>query len=73
MKHGFPNHHWDCIHKVLNHAEYAFNIFMDTEVIRHIVQARRHVKFQMMEPSLSSLHAKSARYYNAVGFSKKKN
>ncbi len=33
MKHGFPNHHWDCIHKVLKHAEYAFNMFMDTEVI----------------------------------------
>jgi hypothetical protein len=32
-KHGFPNHHWDCIHKVLKHAEYAFNTFMDTEVI----------------------------------------
>ncbi len=28
----------------------------------------KHVKFQMMEPSPFSLHAKSARYYNAVGF-----
>ncbi len=68
MEHGFPNHHWDCIHKVLKCAEYAFNMFMDTEVIQHIVQARGRVKLWMMEPSPSGLHAKSARYYNAVGF-----
>jgi hypothetical protein len=30
MKHGFPNHHWDCIHKVLKCAEYAFKMFMDS-------------------------------------------
>ncbi len=68
MKHGFPNHHWDCIHKLLKRSEYAFNMFMDTEVIRHIVQVRQRVKVQMMKPSPSGLHAKSARYYNAVGF-----
>jgi hypothetical protein len=69
MKHGFPNHHLDCIHKVLKHAEYAFDMFMDTEVIRHhAMQVRRCAKFQMMEPSPSGLHAKSARYYNAVSF-----
>jgi hypothetical protein len=33
MKHGFLNHHWDCIHKVLKHTEYAFDMFMDTKVI----------------------------------------
>ncbi len=33
MKHGFPNHHWDCIHKLLKRAEYAFKMFMGTEVI----------------------------------------
>jgi hypothetical protein len=32
-KYGFPNHHWDCIHKLLIRAEYAFDMFMDTEVI----------------------------------------
>jgi hypothetical protein len=32
------------------------------------VQARQRVKFRTMEPSPSGLHAKSARYYNAVGF-----
>jgi hypothetical protein len=68
MKHGFLNHHWDCIHKVLKRAEYTFDMFIDTEVIQHIMQARGHVKFQMMKPSPSLLHAKSARYYNAVGF-----
>ncbi len=68
MKHGFLNHLWDCIHKVLKRAEYAFNMFMDTEVIWYILQAKLCVKFWMMEPSLSFLHAKSARYYNAVGF-----
>jgi hypothetical protein len=68
IKHCFPNHHWDWIHKVLKCAEYAFDMFMDTEVIQHILQARQCVKFQTMEPSPSLLHAKSARYYNAVGF-----
>ncbi len=68
MKHGFPNNHWDCIHKLLKFTEYAFDMFMDTEVICHIMQARQRVKFQMMKPSSSGLHAKSARYYNAVGF-----
>ncbi len=32
-KHGFLDHHWDDIHKVLKCAEYAFDMFMDTEVI----------------------------------------
>ncbi len=68
MKHGFPNHHWGCIHKVLKRAEYAFDMFMDTEVVQNIVQARQCVKFWTMEPSPSSLHAKSAWYYNAVSF-----
>jgi hypothetical protein len=45
MKHSFPNHHWDCIHKLLKRAEYAFNMLMDTEVIRHTMQARQCVKF----------------------------
>jgi hypothetical protein len=45
MKHGFPNHNWDCICKVLKGAEYAFSMFMDTVVIQHIVQARQRVKF----------------------------
>jgi hypothetical protein len=48
--------------------EYAFDMFMDTEVIQHILQARGRVKSQTMEPSPSRLHAKSARYFNAVGF-----
>ncbi len=62
MKHSFPNHHWDCILKVLERAEYAFDMFMDTEVIQHIVQARQRVQFRTMEPSPSGLHAKSVRY-----------
>jgi hypothetical protein len=33
MKHGFPNHHWNCIHTVLKRTEYAFDMFTDTEVI----------------------------------------
>jgi hypothetical protein len=43
MKYRFLNHHWVCIHKLLKCAEYAFDMFMDTEV--HIVQARQRVKF----------------------------
>jgi hypothetical protein len=68
MKHGFPNHHWDCIHKVSKCAEYAFDMFMDTNVIKHIVHARQCVKFQMMEPSHPLFNTKSTRYYNGVGF-----
>jgi hypothetical protein len=30
MKHSFPNYYWDCIHKVLKRAEYAFDMFMST-------------------------------------------
>ncbi len=67
-KHGFPNHHWDSIHKLLKCAECVFVMFMDTEVIWHIVQARRREKFWTTKPSPSGLHAKSARYYNAVDF-----
>ncbi len=35
LKHNFPNHHWDYTRKVLKRAEYAFDMFMDTEVIQH--------------------------------------
>ncbi len=45
MKYSFPNHHWVCKHKVLKHTEYAFDMFMDSEVIQHILQARQCVKF----------------------------
>ncbi len=68
MKHGFPIYHWDCIYKLLKCTEYALDMFMDTEVIQHILQARQCGKFWTMEPSSSLLHAKSARYYNAVDF-----
>ena len=68
LKHGFMDHHWDCIHNTVKRAEHAFDMFMDTDIIRHIVNAKRRVQFRTMEASPSSVHATSARYYNGVGF-----
>ncbi len=36
LKNGFPSKEWDSLHKLLKHGEYAFNRYMDTDVIRHI-------------------------------------
>jgi hypothetical protein len=33
LKYGFPSKEWDSIHRVLKHAEYAFNRYMDTDII----------------------------------------
>jgi hypothetical protein len=68
LKHGYPDQHWDCVHNVLKRAESAFDMFINTDVIRHIVEARKCVHFCTMEPSPSSTHGTPARYYNAVGF-----
>jgi hypothetical protein len=68
LKYGFPSKEWDSIHRVLKHAEYAFDRYMDTDIIRHILCARSWVKFKTMEPSPSLTHKKSARYYNGLGF-----
>jgi hypothetical protein len=51
LKNGFPSNGWDSIHKLLKHAEYAFDRFMDTDIIRHISCARSRVNFKTMEPS----------------------
>ncbi len=37
---GFPCREWYNIHKVLKHAEHAFDKLMDTEIIQHISCAR---------------------------------
>jgi hypothetical protein len=68
LKYRFPSKEWDSTHRVLKHAEYAFNRYMDTDIIQHISCARSWVKFKTMEPSPSSTHKKSARYYNGLGF-----
>jgi hypothetical protein len=68
LKYGFPSKVRDSIHRVLKHAEYAFDRSMDTDIIQHISCARSRVKFKMMEPIPSSTHKKSARYYNGLGF-----
>jgi hypothetical protein len=54
LKNGFPSNEWDTIHKLLKCAEYAFDRFMDTDIIRHIICARSKVNFKTMEPSMSS-------------------
>ncbi len=68
LKHGFPSKEWDSLHKLLKRGEYAFDRYMDTDVIRHISCAQSRVHFKTMEPSPSSSHQKNARYYNGLGF-----
>ena len=68
LKNGFPSKEWDLLHKVLKRAEYAFDSYMDTEVIQHITSARSRVRFKTMEPSPSSSSQKDARYYSGLGF-----
>jgi hypothetical protein len=68
LKCKFPSKEWGSIHKVLKHAEYAFDRYMDTDIIQHISCARSWAKFKTMEPSPSSTHKKLARYYNGLGF-----
>ncbi len=33
LKYGFPSKEWDSIHRVLKHAEYAFDRYMVTDII----------------------------------------
>jgi hypothetical protein len=68
LKNGFPSNKWDSIHKLLKRMEYAFDRFMDTDIIQHISCARSRVNFKAMEPSTSSSYQKTARYYNSLGF-----
>ncbi len=68
LKYGFSSKEWDSIHRVRKRAEYAFDRYMDTDIIQHISCARSRVKFKMMELSPSSTHKKLARYYNGLGF-----
>ena len=71
LKYGFRSCNWDAVLNVLKRGEHAFDMFMDTNIIRHIVQARRRVPYRTMEPSPSSSslsYHSSARYYNGVGF-----
>jgi hypothetical protein len=68
LKYGFPSNEWDSLHKLLKRAEYAFDRYMDTDIIRHISCARSRVNFNTMVPSPSSSHKKTARYYNGLGF-----
>ncbi len=54
LNNGLPSKEWDLLHKVLKRAEYAFDRYMDTEVIRHITSARSSVHFKTIVPSPSS-------------------
>jgi hypothetical protein len=66
LKNGFPSKEWDSLHKLLKRGEYAFDRYMDTDVIKHISCAWSRVHFKTMEPSPSSSHQKNARYYRLV-------
>ena len=68
LKHGLPSKEWDLLHKVLKRAEYAFDMYIDTDIIQHISSARSRVNFKTMEPSPSSSNKKQAHYYNGLGF-----
>jgi len=68
LKNGFQSKEWDVIHNVLRRAEYAFDRYMDTEVIQHITAAKKRVNYRTMEPSPLSSGLKSTRIYNGMGF-----
>ena len=68
LKHGFSSNEWDSLHKLLKRGEYAFDKYINTDVIRHISCAKSRVNFKTMEPSPSSSNKKTARYYNGLGF-----
>jgi hypothetical protein len=69
LKNGFQSKEWDVIHNVLRRSEYAFDRYMDTEVIRHITAAKKCVNYRTMDPSPFSGGVKSAsRIYNGMGF-----
>ena len=68
LKHGCSSTDWDAIHNTLRRGEYAFDRYVDTEVIRHVTAAKERVGFRTMEPSSLSQDAKSARIYNGMGF-----
>jgi hypothetical protein len=68
LKHGFSSTDWDAIHNTLRRGEYAFDRYVDTEVIRHVTGAKERVGYRTMEPSSVSQDAKSARIYNGMGF-----
>jgi hypothetical protein len=62
LKHGFESMEWDSLHKLLKRVEYAFDRYMDTDIIRHISCAWSRVNFKTMEPSPSSSQQKTSRY-----------
>jgi hypothetical protein len=68
LKNGFQSKEWDVIHNDLRRSEYAFDRYMDTEVIRHITAAKKRVNYRTMDPSPLSSGVKSARIYNGMGF-----
>ncbi len=68
LKHSFLSNELDSLHKILKRGEYAFNRYMDTDIIRHISCARSRVNFRTMEPSPSSSYKKTPRYNNGHGF-----
>jgi hypothetical protein len=68
LKYGFPSKEWDSIHRVRKRVKYAFDRYMDTDIIRHISCARSRFKFKMMKQSPSLTHKKLARYYNRLSF-----
>ena len=68
LKNGFRSNEWDSLHKLLKRGEYAFDKYIDTDIIRHVSCAKSTVNFKTMEPSPSSSDKKSARYFNGLGF-----
>ncbi len=67
LKNGFQSKEWDVIHNVLRRSEYAFDRYMDTEVIRHFTAANKCVNYRTMDQLPFSSGIKSARIYNGMG------
>jgi len=58
LKHGLPTKEWDLLHKILKRAEFVFDRYLNTKVVRHISCARSHVNFKTMGTSPSSSNKK---------------
>ncbi len=58
LKHGLPTKEWDLLHKILKRAEFVFDRYLDTKVVRHISCARSRVNFKTMGTSPSSSNKK---------------
>ena len=46
LKYGFPSSDWNILLNLMQRAEHAFDMYCSTDMIRHIVAARKRVPFE---------------------------